>query len=672
MLKLFKMIFIILLTSSSFVGNTYAKSREVYLLPSLNGELSKVVPSDKDGAWWLLQYDGGESNYYLSGLYADDTLGVFFKPPAPCTLVEVHFCKYMYEDEGLYTYWGIAADVPDGVTLGDYGEYHSAASMPGPSAIGTIFATGKFDFPFTEGWQWDTLSIPGTPDIGTDAFWAGTVIGDSLSHSTRIDADVNPPYHAVCWKQGGVGPETNGPGWYASWHLFWVRALVKIYWTEYLDCYVEELRGTYSTQDRTVHVYTDDFHPHPESLGIYPDSAFLKYTVNDGDTMVVLLIQDSVHSLPPFEHAWWHGSIPGQIPVAEVTYWVQLTFISGYTGISHSYVYKVGAGIHDFGLLYIEADEALGVMGVHNAFSGLPWDLWWENEGGIADSTVTNFYTTGAGARAVSWLAFTGNSFTDTYEPGWSYTQTFMDFMDNGGCLFLGGQDIPGGGYGLGYGEWEAPPSPHPLRDYLKAYAGDDDYILLSPFTVTVDNTDILTIGLSDELTVDCSSISQSTWIGIFTELDEDCVPLFFDDEGNILGYRYEDATYGFKVIFLYFPFHAITDTNAQNIFIENITNWFGVGVEEEPVESIYDLPMVTPNPLLSSATINFSIPKKEYVSIKVYDITGSLVSLLADKRFNSGNHTLKLNTDGLASGVYFLRMDSGDFSGTRKFLVIR
>ena len=668
MLKLSKIILVILLASSSFVGSIYAKSREVYLLPSLNGEPSKVVPSDKDWAWWLLQYDGGVSNYYLSGLLADDTLGVFFEPPAACTLVEVHFCKYMWTDAGVYTYWGIAADVPDGVVLDDYQEYHSDASMPGPSAIGTIFATGEFDFPFTEGWQWDTLSIPGTPDIGTDAFWAGTVIADS-SHSTRIDAGVSPPYHAICWKQAGVGPETNGPGWYSSWHLFWVRALVKVYEEiEYITVDLEELKGTYLTQDRKVHAHTRTWGPNSE---VYTDSAFLYYTVNDGDTITLPLILDSIVTHNSIEHTWWHALIPGQMPVAKVMYWANAKYKSGYTGISYTYFYGVGSGTTDFGLLYIEFDENWD-SGLYNAFSGQPWDVWWEYDGNFADSTVTGFYATGDGASAISWLAFTGTTFAGTYAPGWSYTQAFRDFMDAGGCLFLGGQDIPGGGYGLGYGEWEAPPSPHPLRDYLKAYAGDDDYITESPFTVTVDNADILTIGLSNELTVDCSSISQSTWIGIFTELDEDCVPLFFDDEGNILGYRYEDATYGFKVIFLYFPFHAITDTNAQNIFIDNITNWFGVGVEEEPVDSVYDLPMVTPNPLLSSATIKFSIPKKEYVSIKVYDITGSLVSMLADKRFNSGNHTLKLNTDGLASGVYFLRMEVGDFSGIRKFLVLK
>ncbi|MCK4257188.1 T9SS type A sorting domain-containing protein, partial [candidate division WOR-3 bacterium] len=217
-----------------------------------------------------------------------------------------------------------------------------------------------------------------------------------------------------------------------------------------------------------------------------------------------------------------------------------------------------------------------------------------------------------------------------------------------------------------------APPSPHPLRDYLKAYEGIDDYITESPFTVTIDNTDILTTGMPSEVTVDCDLVEQTTWTGIFTELDDECVSFFFDEEGNILGYRYEDSEYGFRLVFLYFPFNAIADTNAQDIFIYNLTSWFELGVEVEPEELVFKPPVITPNPLTRTAKVSFIIPKNEQVSIKIYDVTGSFIKTLANERFNAGNHILKLNTDELISGVYFLKMDVGEFSETKKFLVIK
>jgi hypothetical protein len=57
---------------------------------------------------------------------------------------------------------------------------------------------------------------------------------------------------------------------------------------------------------------------------------------------------------------------------------------------------------------------------------------------------------------------------------------------------------------------------------------------------------------------------------------------------------------------------------------------------------------------------------------VKVYDVTGSLVSKLVDKELTAGTHTFTINTKNLASGVYFLKMDAGTFSGTRKFVVMK
>ncbi len=648
----------------TIVSSMYAKPVEVYLLPSSPGEPSKIVPVDKASAWWLIQYDGGESNYYLSGLLPDDTLGVFFIPPAACSLFEVHFIRYNYIDGSPAGYTGIVADVPDGVTLGDFGEYHYASSMPGPSCIGTYLAGPEaMEVPYTGDWVYDTLDVPGDPDVGTDAFWAGWTIEDT-AQSTRIDAgDATTPHplHAVGFKQGGLGPETNGPGWYPSWHLFWVRALVKVYQNIGPVIEPDELLGTYNTGLRTVDIYTEDFGP--AAAGI--DDIVLKYYVDPTDTQEVAVVNDSLDvSLPNFEYGWWHADIPGQAAGCIVHYWAEGTDYEGAGAVSDEYVYLVGEGTAGNALLYTEADYGWGVG--HDAYTGQPWDLWDEGIGGVADNTVTDFYAIGAGGRAFSWLAFSGFTIAE-----WSFTTDFSDFMDAGGCIFLCGQDIPGGGYELGYEEWVAP-SPHPLPDYFKANGGTDDYIADDTFTVFVDNTDLLTTGMNDELQVSPPEVGQATWTGIFTDIDLECVPLFFDGEGNILGYRYESAK-GFKVVFLYFPFNAILTTGDQDIFIQNLTDWFGyVGIEEEPEVFVYDLPRVSPNPLSRPTTVSFSVPKTDHVSVKVYDVTGSLVSNLVDENLSAGTHYLTIDTENLSSGVYFLKMDSGDFSGTSKFTVMK
>lgn len=659
MTGLIKIFCVILLASSNLAGNIYAKSREVYLLPSKPGKAGRITPrTDKASLDWLIQYDGGVSNYYLGWILPGDTLGIYFEPPAACSLVEVHFCVYR-PNQGCSEYYAMVGPAAYDISLLGIWPH----SVPGPTPFDTIYIDTVMEIEVMEEFDWDTIIVPFMPDIGTNNF-IGAVSPCDTNFSIRIDPGVDPPYHAI---------GTQGLGWYISLHLYWIRALVRVYENTAPYITMDELDGTYDTGNRLVNIYTEDFDPDTTTLGI--NEIYLYYFIEGKtDTIQVEIIQDSVkYPETGWEYAWWYAEIPGQPAEMKVTYWVEGTDKGGMDYITSEHWYKVKEGTADYGLLYVEGDNWFGPgTGVHNAFAGQPFDVWNEIFDNIrtiywVDNTVIDFYVGGPGGRSFSWLSFSGCDLAC-----FTYTQTFRDFMDNGGCIFLAGQDIPGGGYGLGYGEWIAPTSPHPLRDYLKAYAGTDDYILESPFTVTIENTDMLTTGMPSEVTVDCNLVAQLTWIGIFTELDDDCVPFFFDEEGNILGYRYEDLDNNYKVVFLYFPLHAITDTNAQDTLIYNLTSWFELGVEEKPEELVLESPVITPNPLINSATLSFTIPRKEDVVIKIYDITGSFVNTLVSDRYNAGKHTLSLNTDNFASGVYFLRMNIGSLSMVRKFVVVK
>ncbi|OYD17125.1 hypothetical protein CH333_01810, partial [candidate division WOR-3 bacterium JGI_Cruoil_03_44_89] len=171
-----------------------------------------------------------------------------------------------------------------------------------------------------------------------------------------------------------------------------------------------------------------------------------------------------------------------------------------------------------------------------------------------------------------------------------------------------------------------------------------------------------------------------------FDELAPTAVTAFTEETyGYTLGYRYEKN--GAKLVCTYFPIQYIgtletqvvvgedtiyADTLLQNTLMRNIFSYLEVGVEESTEPVLYCLPVVSPNPLSRPTTISFSIPRTEHVSMKVYDVTGSLASKLVDERLTAGTHSITINTKNFASGVYFLRMDTGDFSGTRKFLVLK
>jgi hypothetical protein len=78
------------------------------------------------------------------------------------------------------------------------------------------------------------------------------------------------------------------------------------------------------------------------------------------------------------------------------------------------------------------------------------------------------------------------------------------------------------------------------------------------------------------------------------------------------------------------------------------------------------------PNPFNPATTIDYSIPKTSLVTIKVFDILGREVKTLVNEEKTSGNYSIKFNESGLASGVYFYRLQSGDFVSTKKMLLLK
>lgn len=78
------------------------------------------------------------------------------------------------------------------------------------------------------------------------------------------------------------------------------------------------------------------------------------------------------------------------------------------------------------------------------------------------------------------------------------------------------------------------------------------------------------------------------------------------------------------------------------------------------------------PNPFNPSTKIDFSIPKNSFVSIKLYDILGKEIMILANKDFNSGAYTLEFDGSSLSSGVYFYKLTAGEFTDTKKMMLVK
>ena len=80
----------------------------------------------------------------------------------------------------------------------------------------------------------------------------------------------------------------------------------------------------------------------------------------------------------------------------------------------------------------------------------------------------------------------------------------------------------------------------------------------------------------------------------------------------------------------------------------------------------------IFPNPVSTSTTVSFYVGQTEKVSLKIFDVSGRLVTTLVDASFEEGDHEIIWNAAEVNSGIYFLRMETATYSENRKLIVAK
>jgi len=78
------------------------------------------------------------------------------------------------------------------------------------------------------------------------------------------------------------------------------------------------------------------------------------------------------------------------------------------------------------------------------------------------------------------------------------------------------------------------------------------------------------------------------------------------------------------------------------------------------------------PNPFNPITNIEFSIPKTEFVSLKIYNLLGQEVATLVSDKLITGNYKYEWDAGLLASGVYMYKIEAGSFTQTRKLILMK
>lgn len=78
------------------------------------------------------------------------------------------------------------------------------------------------------------------------------------------------------------------------------------------------------------------------------------------------------------------------------------------------------------------------------------------------------------------------------------------------------------------------------------------------------------------------------------------------------------------------------------------------------------------PNPFNPTTKIKFDLPKNSFVKINVFDITGRILSEIVNQNLSAGSYEADFNGANLSSGIYYYRIDAGDFTATKKMILVK
>jgi hypothetical protein len=78
------------------------------------------------------------------------------------------------------------------------------------------------------------------------------------------------------------------------------------------------------------------------------------------------------------------------------------------------------------------------------------------------------------------------------------------------------------------------------------------------------------------------------------------------------------------------------------------------------------------PNPFNPSTKIKFTLPNPENVRIEVYNTIGQKIETLLHKNMSEGYHEVEFNAQNLSSGIYFYRIEAGEFQDVKKMILLR
>ena len=274
---------------------------------------------------------------------------------------------------------------------------------------------------------------------------------------------------------------------------------------------------------------------------------------------------------------------------------------------------------HGFNILTFKCNSA-GALIWKRSYTGISGD-YYDRVTGLAVGPLGNVY-------------LTGNSVRTTASGG----EDFMTLKYDASGNFLW-ERFYNGTYGDG--------------DYSNGIAVDENgnaYITGVAFDLNFD-FNYMTI----KYDTDGTQKWKISYDGGFTHRSDYATGIILDTEGNVVvtgissrGSNFDDIT---------------TIKYSQSTGISQISS---------QIPQAFSLSQNYPNPFNPVTNLEFEIPKAGFVSLKIYDMLGKEISSLVNSNLNPGRYKYDFDAGSLTSGIYFYKLEAGNFSETKKMLLVK
>jgi endonuclease I len=194
----------------------------------------------------------------------------------------------------------------------------------------------------------------------------------------------------------------------------------------------------------------------------------------------------------------------------------------------------------------------------------------------------------------------------------------------------------------------------------------------LLPFVIEFDSTKIndttsaeiyiINIG-NNSLTIDSIIVSDPHFI--LTDASNEVEP--YSVWKSVVQFIPDSAKYYSSIIKVY------SDGGIKQLSLSGIGKDYAVSVDDEILQSLtFSLSQNYPNPFNPLTSIHYAIGKRQFVTLKVYDILGNEIVTLVNDEKSAGNYEVNFNASNIPSGVYFYHLQAGSFIQTNKMILLK